>query len=205
MLQSGLTKVVSLLFMFYSQKTFEEISESEPEDETNPDHESPEDSDVENDENSLHWCEEDVQGLMQDLNESLPEPPLQQPMLNRVNLLLRWLCCFILYWEVVTRVSDAAVEWLLAFLGKFFEILSCELESQFFKNLILFFPTTMYALHRISSLRRDEFESLLFVENGQNCTISMNAWKGNMEQSFRSAVRTFCFLLAKQSIVEASS
>ena len=30
-----------------------------------------------------------------------------------------------------------------------------------FKNLILFFPTTMYALHRISSLRRDEFDKFV--------------------------------------------
>ena len=52
-----------------------------------------------------------MQGLMQDINEPLPEPPIEKSRLSQVNLLLRWLCCFILYWQVVTRVSDSTVEW----------------------------------------------------------------------------------------------
>ena len=98
---------------------FQEISESESEDE--PITESCEEEDeLENGEETLlHWSEEDLQGMMQDLNEPIPEPAHQQPKLNQVNLLLRWLCCFILYWQVVTHVSDSAVEWLLTFLGRF--------------------------------------------------------------------------------------
>lgn len=109
--------------------SFHEISESEPEDEPNPES-CEEDDDLQNvEESSLHWSEEDLQGLMQDLNEPIPEPPHQQPLLNRVNELIRWLCCFIMYWQVVTHVSDAAVEWLLAFLGRFLQTLSFGLDS----------------------------------------------------------------------------
>ena len=61
--------------------------------------------------------------MMQDLNEPIPEPPHQQPKLNQVNLLLRWLCCFILYWQVVTHVSDLAAEWLSTLLGRFLQTL----------------------------------------------------------------------------------
>jgi len=107
------------------------------------------------DETALHWSE-DVQGLMQDLNEPIPEPPLQQTMLNRVNILLRCLCYFILCWQVITRVSDAAVEWLLTFLGSFLQTLSYGLDSEFFKSFMLFFPTSIYMLHRISNLKRDD-------------------------------------------------
>ena len=98
---------------------------------------------------------------MQDLNEPILEPPHQQPLLNRVNELIRWLCCFIMYWQVVTHVSDAAVEWLLAFLGRFLQTLSFGLDSEFFSNLMLLFPTTIYMLHRISNLKRDEFEKFV--------------------------------------------
>ena len=98
---------------------------------------------------------------MQDLNEPIPEPPHQQPLLNRVNELIHWLCCFIMYWQVVTHVSDAAVEWLLAFLGRFLQTLSFGLDSEFFSNLMLLFPTTIYMLHRISNLKRDEFEKFV--------------------------------------------
>lgn len=101
--------------------------------------------------------EEDLQGLIQDLNEPIPEPPHPQPMLNHVNALTRWLCCFILYWQVVSHVSDTAVEWLLAFLGRFLQTMNYGLGSEFLGNLILFFPTTIYMLHRISNLKRDEF------------------------------------------------
>lgn len=92
-----------------------------------------------NEDSSLHWKEEDIQGLMQDLNEPLPDPPYEQPILTRINFLLRWLCCFILYWQVVTRVSDTAVEWLLLFLGKFFESVWKGLDSELLKNIVLFF------------------------------------------------------------------
>lgn len=55
--------------------SFQEISESESEDE--PITEScEEEDDLENGEESLlHWSEEDLQGMMQDLNEPIPEPP----------------------------------------------------------------------------------------------------------------------------------
>ena len=76
-----------------------------------------------NEDSSLHWKKEDIKGLMQDLNEPLPDPPYEQPILTRINFLLRWLCCFILYWQVITRVSDTAVDWLLLFLGKFYKCL----------------------------------------------------------------------------------
>jgi len=136
----------------------QEISESESEDE--PVAQScEEEDDLENGEESLlHWSEEDLQGLMQDLNEPIPESPHQQPKLNQVHVLLRWLCCFILYWQVVTHASDAAVEWLLTFLGRFLQTLNYGLNSDCFSNLTLFFPTTICMLQKISSLKRDEFE-----------------------------------------------
>ena len=112
-------------------------------------------------ETTLNWNEEDLQGLMQDLNEPIPEPPLQQPILNRVNALLRWLCCFMLYWQVVTRISDSAVEWLFTFLGRFLQMLCYGLDSEFFNCLMLFFPTSIYMLHRISNYKRDEFEKFV--------------------------------------------
>ena len=57
-----------------------------------------EEDELENgEENLLHWSEEDLKGMMQDLNEPIPEPPHQQTKSNQVNVLLRWLCCFILY------------------------------------------------------------------------------------------------------------
>lgn len=99
--------------------------------------------------------------LMQNLNEPIPEPPHPQPLLNQVNALTRWLCCFILYWQVVSHVSDIAVEWLLAFLGRFLQTLNYGLGSEFLGNLILFFPTTIYMLHRISNLKRGEFEKFV--------------------------------------------
>ena len=117
------------------------------------------DEDIEN--NSLHWSEEDVQGLMQDINEPLPEPPIEQSRSSKVNLLLRWLCCFILYWQVVTRVSDSTVEWLLLFLARFVEVFGGGLDSELLKNIILVFPTSMYLLHRISAVQRDNFEKFL--------------------------------------------
>ena len=98
---------------------------------------------------------------MQDLNEPIPEPPHPQPLLNQVDALARWLCCFILYWQVVSHVSDTAVEWLLAFLGRFLQTLNYGLGSEFLGNLILLFPTTIYMLHRISNLKRDEFEKFV--------------------------------------------
>lgn len=98
---------------------------------------------------------------MQDLNEPIPEPPHPQPLLNQVNALTRWLCSFILYWQVVSHVSDIAVEWLLAFLGRFLQTLNYGLGSEFLGNLILFFPTTISTLHRISNLKRDEFEKFV--------------------------------------------
>ena len=66
-----------------------------------------------------------------------------------------------MYWQVVTHVSDAAVEWLLAFLGRFLQTLSFGLDSEFFSNLMLLFPTTIYMLHRISILKRGEFEKFV--------------------------------------------
>ena len=117
------------------------------------------DEDIEN--NYLHWSEEDVQGLMQDINEPLPEPPIEQSRLSKVNLLLRWLCCFILYWQVVTRVSDSTVEWLLLFLARFVEVFGGGLDSELLKNIILVFPTSMYLLHRISAVQRDNSEKFL--------------------------------------------
>lgn len=42
-----------------------------------------------NEDTSLHQKEEEIQGLMQDLNESLPDPPYEQPILTRINFLLR--------------------------------------------------------------------------------------------------------------------
>lgn len=58
-------------------------------------------------------------------------------------------------------VSDTAVEGLLAFLGRFLQTLNYGLGSEFLGNLILFFPTTIYMLHRISNLKRDEFEKFV--------------------------------------------
>ena len=59
--------------------------------------ESCEEDDLENGEESLlHWSEVDLQGMMQYLNEPIPEPPHKQAKLNQVNVLLSWLCCFIL-------------------------------------------------------------------------------------------------------------
>ena len=143
--------------------SFQEISESESEDE--PITESCEEEDeLENgEENLLHWSEEDlhVQGMMQDLNEPILEPPHQQTKLNQVNVFLRWLCCFILYWQVVTHVSDAAIEWLLTFLGRFLQTLNYGLNSDFLSNLMLFFPSTIYMLQNISDLKRDEFEKFV--------------------------------------------
>ena len=99
--------------------------------------------------------------MMQDLNEPIPEPPHQQPKLNQVNLLLRRICFFILYWQVVTHLSDSAVEWLLTFLGRFLQTLNYGLNSDFFSNLMLFFPTTIYMLQKISNLKRGEFEKFV--------------------------------------------
>ena len=96
--------------------------------------------------------------MMQDFNEPIPEPSHQQPKLNQVNLLLRWLCCFILYWQVVTH---SEVEWLLTFLGRFLQTLNYGLNSDFFSNLMLFFPSTIYMLQKISNLKRDEFEKFV--------------------------------------------
>ena len=136
---------------------------------------------------------------MQDLNEPIPEPPHQQPLLNQVNELICWLCCFIMYWQVVTHVSDAAVEWLLAFLGRFLQTLSFGLDSEFFSNLMLLSPTNIYMLHRISNLKRDEFENLLSAPNVQSCIIWMNALKESMEQFSQGSAVTFCFPKGKQS------
>ena len=138
--------------------SFQEIPESESEDE--PITESCEEEDeLENGEETLlHWSEEDLQGMMQDFHEPIPEPPHQQPKLNQVNLLLRWLCCFILYWQVVTH---SEVEWLLTFLGRFLQTLNYGPNSDFFSNLMLFFPSTIYMLQKISNLKRDEFEKFV--------------------------------------------
>ena len=102
-----------------------------------------------------------MQGLMQDINEPLPEPPIEQSRLSQVNLLLRWLCCFILYWQVVTRVSDSTVEWLLLFLSRFLEVFGRGLDSELMKNIVLVFPTSIYLLHRISAVQRDNFEKFV--------------------------------------------
>ena len=98
---------------------------------------------------------------MQDLNEAIPEPPLQLSRLKQVHVLLRWLSCFILYWQVVIHTSDAAVEWLLFFLGKFLQTLSYGLSSEFFTSFMMYFPTSIYMLYRISCLKRDEFEKFV--------------------------------------------
>ena len=98
---------------------------------------------------------------MQDLNEAIPEPPLQLSRLKQVDVLLRWLSCFILYWQVVTHTSDAAVEWLLFFLGKFLQTLSYGLSSEFFTSFMMYSPTSIYMLYRISCLKRDEFEKFV--------------------------------------------
>ena len=98
---------------------------------------------------------------MQDLNEAIPEPPLQLSRLKQVDVLLRSLSCFILYWQVVTHTSDAAVEWLLFFLGKFLQTLSYGLSSEFFTSFMVYFPTSIYMLYRISCLKRDEFEKFV--------------------------------------------
>lgn len=142
------------------EHSFRGVSESESEDDTSPDS-CEEEHDCDDEESAVHWSEEDLQGLMQDLNEPIPEPALQQPMLNRVNILLQWFCCFILYWQILTHVSDAAVQWILAFPGRFVQSLGYGLDSEFFSNFVLFFPTTIYMLQRIANLKRDDFEKFV--------------------------------------------
>ena len=139
--------------------------------------------------------------MMQDLNEPIPEPPHQQPKLNQVNLLLRWLCCFILYWQVVTH---SEVEWLLTFLGRFLQTLNYGLNSDFFSNLMLFFPTTIYMLQKLQIWRGMNLKNLLSVLSVQNCTIWMNALRESMKLFSQGSALTFCCLLEKQSTVEIS-
>lgn len=193
----------SLYFMW--GHSFQRFSESEPEsNESSPDI-CEEDEEVQNGEECvLHWNEEDLQGLMQDLNEPIPEPPHPQPLLNQINALTRWLCCFILYWQVVSHVSDIAVEWLLAFLGRFLQTLNYGLGSEFLGNLILFFPTTIYTLHRISNLKRDEFEKFVICLSVQNFIIWMNVLKESMEPFFPKSVQTFFFLKDELNTVGAN-
>lgn len=145
------TNITSLLLRIFQTKPFQGVSENELEDSNIPkscDEDTDTDDEI-NGNSSLHWKEEDIQGLMQDLNEPLPEPFYKKPILSCINLLLRWLCCFILYWQVVTCVSDTAVEWLLLFLGKFFEIFGNGLDSELLNNFILYFPTSIYMLHML--------------------------------------------------------
>ena len=47
------------------------------------------------------------------------------------------------------------------FLGKFLQTLNYGLDSEFLSNLLLFFPTTIYTLHRISNFKRDEFDKFV--------------------------------------------
>ena len=93
---------------------------------------------------------------MQDLNEPIPEPAPQQPISNQVNILLQWFCCFILYWQILTHVSDADVQWILSFLRRFLQTLGYGLDSEFFFNFVLFFPTTIYMLQR-----RNDFDKFV--------------------------------------------
>ena len=138
---------VTCIMIINSQKhSFRGVSESESEDVTSPDSSEGE-HECDDEESAVHWSEEDLQGLMQDLNEPIPEPALKQPMSNQVNILLQWFCCFILYWQILTHVSDAAVQWILLFLGRFLQTLGYGLDSEFFSNFVLVFPTTIYNVH----------------------------------------------------------
>ena len=142
------------------EHSFRGVSESESEDDTSPDSSEGE-HECDDEESAVHWSEEDLQGLMQDLNEPIPEPALKQPMSNQVNILLQWFCCFILYWQILTHISDAAVQWILLFLGRFLQTLGYGLDSELFSNFVLVFPTTIYMLQRIANLKRDDFEKFV--------------------------------------------
>ena len=124
------------------EHSFRGVSESESEDDISPDSTEGE-HEYDDEESAVHWSEEDLQGLMQDLNEPIPEPALKQPMSNQINVLLQWFCCFILYWQILTHVSDTAVQWILSFLGRFLQTLGYGLDSEFFSNFVLVFPTSI--------------------------------------------------------------
>ena len=151
---------LSLMFINSQEHSFWEVSESESEDDTSPDS-CEEEHDCDDEESAVHWSEEDLQGLMQDLNEPIPKPAPQQPTSNWVNILLQWFCCFILYWQILTHVSDTAVQWILSFQGRFLQTLGYGLDSEFFSNFVLFFPTTIYMLQRIANLKRDDFDKFV--------------------------------------------
>ena len=142
------------------EHSFWEVSENESEDDSSPDS-CVEEHDCGDDEGAVHWSEEDLQGLMPELNEPLPELAPQQPMSNRVNILLQWFCCFIVYWQILTHVSNAAVQWILSFLGRFLQTLGYWLNSEFFSNFVLFFPTIIYMLQRIGNLKRYDFDKFV--------------------------------------------
>lgn len=53
------------------------------------------------------------------------------------------------------------MEWLLLFLSRLLEVFGRGLDSELLKNIVLVFPTSMYLLHRISAVQRDNFEKFV--------------------------------------------
>lgn len=100
---------LAVMIINSQEHSFRGVSESESEDDISPDS-SEGGHECDDEESAVHWSEEDLQGLMQDLNEPIPEPALKQPMSNQINVLLQWFCCFILYWQILTHISDTAVQ-----------------------------------------------------------------------------------------------
>ena len=121
------------------------------------------------------------------LNEPIQEPPHQQPLLNRVN-----------------ELSAAAVEWLLVFSGRFLQTLRFGLYSEFFSNLMLLFPTTVYMLHRISNLKRDEFGKFVVCSKCAKLYHLDECLKRKYGTILPKKCNNILFPLGKQSTVEVS-
>ena len=89
---------------------------------------------------------------MHDVGGPVPEPQHIMNDVQKGSALIKWMCFFLIYWQLICHISDNGLEWLLCFHFKFLEVLNCSINSSFLRELLVAFPTTMYMVHKIVGL-----------------------------------------------------
>ena len=110
----------------------------------------------EHDGNPVHWSGVTLDDMASDLAEPIPtERPYNN--VQKVTALIQWMCFFLTYWQLACRISDNGLEWLLCFYFRFLEVINCQVDSVFLRELLVVFPTSMYMVRKLISLDRDNF------------------------------------------------
>ena len=95
--------------------------------------------------------------MMGDLEaQPLPDAEVPQGRLKKVKSIIEWLCFFIVYWQLMSHVSDNGLEWLLSFIYQFLRVINLTVESVL-KHILVMFPTTMYMVRKLIRIDRDNF------------------------------------------------